>query len=310
MRPSLPLLAGLAAASLAWLAPAIARASACCGVGHSVGLRLTEAENAAFISTMRGAARIGSWASTRGFALPGEGDYDRQIRGEIGWLVRVKRRGEIGVLVPLVYTFRQAGELASSGGGVGDVTATGRFHITPAASPGWIPGISVSLGALIPTGRGADASEDVLASDATGLGAGELRPGITLEKAWGDGWLATAAFSAGWRTPFTTPAGISVKLAPRWQALAAVGPSWSWGFSLSLGVLYEREGSPEIDGIAAPDATRERTSAILFAAYDADDRWTLVASSQIDAPITGLGRNESAEAALSVGVRHTWGWKD
>ena len=137
MRSSLALLAGLAAASLAWLAPAIARASACCGVGHSVGLRLTEAENAAFISTMRGAARIGSWASTRGFALPGEGDYDRQIRGEIGWLVRIKRRGEIGVLVHLVYTFRQAGELASSGGGVGDVIATGRVHIIPAASPGW-----------------------------------------------------------------------------------------------------------------------------------------------------------------------------
>lgn len=297
--------------SLAALAsPRTASAAACCGAGHSVALRLSESENAAVVSGARGALRLGSWASSRDFSAPEGGDYDRELRGEIGVLMRVSRRFDVGAAVPLVYTFRRAGELSSSGGGIGDITASARFRVLSPSEYAWMPGVALTFAALLPTGRPAQASVDRLAADATGLGAVELRPGIVLEKTLADRWLATAGLSVGFRTASAAAGGPSVKLAPRLQAIAAIGPFWSSGLSLSAGVVYEREGGPSIDERVDPGATRERTGALFFAAYDVDSRWTVVASSQVDLPVSGLGRNEIALFALSMGLRRAWSFND
>lgn len=287
-----------------------ARASACCGVGHGVALPLSETENAAFLFSLKSSARVGSWSSSRSFAAPPEGDFDREIQAEIGWTVRASRRLELGVTVPMLYTFRHAGDLESTGGGVGDVGASARFRLPLPSTPAWIPSVSLTFGAMIPTGRSASESTDRLAADATGLGAAEFRPGLLVEKSWGDGWLATASISLGFRTLSRAPGGIEIGLAPRLQAIAAVGPSWSSGLSLAAGLGYEREPAPALNSVADPEAKRERSSAILFAAYDFDARLTLVGSSQIDLPITGLGRNESASVAITVGVRRAWSFYD
>lgn len=309
MRPS-PILAALLASALASLAPALARASACCGDGRGIGRHLADAERAGLSGSVRGAARVGSWSSTRDFTTPDTGTFDRELRAEIGWAVRASQRVEIGVVVPMLYTWKQAGELASSGGGAGDITASGRLELIAPSWSSWVPGTALTLSTLLPTGRGAQASTDLLGADATGLGAAEIRPGIAFEKTW-EGWFATITASVGVRTAYVGPSGTEVHLAPRWQILAAGGPVWSSGFSISVGALHEREAGPAMDGAAAPDsATRERTAVLLFAGYDFATRWTAIASSQIDVPLGGIGRNESAQIALSLGLLRTWGLHD
>jgi hypothetical protein len=307
---ALACLALLALLPLLPLEPRLAHASACCGAGHGIGQRLNDTEDAALSTAVGGAIRLGSWTHERSFIPPGEGDLDGELRAEIGWLVRVKRRAQVGLSVPLIYTLRQAGDLSSSGGGVGDITALARVDLLTPTAIRWAPGVALTLVALVPTGRGASRSTDLLAADATGLGTAEIRPGIALEKTWIEGWFAMAQLAVGLRIPYIAPSGLAIGLAPRWQALAAAGPSWSSGFSLSLGLLYEREAAPSLGGVTAPDAARERTAALLFAAYDIDMRYTVFISSRVDAPIPGLGRNEGALAAASIGLRRAWGMVD
>jgi hypothetical protein len=303
-------IASLVCFALGALAPRAALGSACCGTGYGIGQRLGDTEDAALSFGTRGSFRFGSWGADGSFAGPPGDDFERELRAEIGWFVRVKRRAQLGLTVPFIYTFRRAGALSSSGGGVGDVTAGGRLDLVDPGAYRWFPGVVLTLAAVVPTGRGASRSTDMLAADATGLGTAEIRPGIALEKTWIEGWFATAQASVALRTPYTSPSGLTVGLAPRWQALAAAGPSWSNGFSFSLGLLYEREGAPSLGGVASEGAARERTAALAFAAYDIDERYTVFITSQIDAPIGGLGRNEGASAAAALGLRRAWGMHD
>lgn len=288
------------------LAPADSHAAACCGTSHGLGQRLGPTERAAATSGVRVATRVGSWNARGDFGAMGSGDRDVELRAEIGWLVRAHDRFQIGASVPALATFRRLGEAASSGGGVGDVTLTARGDLVPLGSTGWAPSVALTLSGLVPTGRPARASHDALASDVTGLGAGEVRPGIVLEKTWDAGWSATVAASIGFRTAFTDASGATVALGPRFQVIAAGGPTWDFGLSIAGGIVHEREGAPSIDGAPATGAGRHRTAALLFAAYDIDPQWTVLGSAQFDLPIGGLGANELVAIAPQVSIRHAW----
>jgi len=298
----------LTAALLAALAaPGRARAAACCGSGHGVGPLLADAERAALTLGLGASLRVGQWSYRGEFRSLSGGDFDREIRAEIGWIVRAGQSFQLGVTAPAIYTFKQTGDLASSGGGAGDVTAFARYEIVPSRASRPYPGVALTLSTLLPTGRSAERSRDPLGADATGLGVAEIRPGIALEKRWDFGLYATAAASIGIRTVDHLASGALVAAAPRLQLFGALGPFWDMGLSTSLGILFEREAAPSIGGVAAAGAARARTAAVAFVAYDLDPRWTAVASATIDLPIRGLGQNEPLAVAPILGVRRVWG---
>lgn len=283
-----------------------ARAAACCGSGHGVGQWLGDSERAAASFAIRASDRFGSWTSDRDFVRPAPGNYDRELGAEVGWMTRAGRRLQLGVTVPLLATFRRLGASESSGGGAGDVRIAGRYEVLESGMAAWAPSVALTLGATLPTGRSASSSGDALGADVTGLGAAELRPGIGVEKSW-DGFHATVTASVGFRTPFYTASGDEVRLSPRLSLLAAAGPTWTWGLSLALGGIYEREAGARIGGRASPDATRERAALLAVLAYDINSRWTAIGAVQAELPIAGLGRNEVAAVVPSVGVRYVWG---
>ncbi|AUX42218.1 hypothetical protein SOCE26_036450 [Sorangium cellulosum] len=302
-------LAGVALVLSFALSSRAARASACCGTGHGVGHWLAPSERAAASFAVRGSEQIGSWTWAREFAPSAAGSYHRELRTDVGWMVRVQEHVQLGVAVPLMMVWKGARDGASSGGGAGDITAAGRIDLLESGVSPWIPAAALTLAVALPTGRPQGASSDRLGADVTGLGAAELRPGIVLEKSWGS-IQALLAASAGFRTRFHLPTGESLQLAPRVQILAAAGPAWPSGVSLAVGGLYEVEPWPTRDGRDTPGATRERTALLAVLACDITTRWTAIGNLQADVPISGIGREEIAFAALSAGVRYVWGRHD
>lgn len=276
-----------------------------------MGQWLSPSERAAVSLAVRGSERFGSWSLDREFALSAEDSHDRELRADVGWLVRVGERVQLGVTAPLLATWRGSRTGASSGGGVGDVAVTGRVEVIERDRFAWLPAAALTLGVTLPTGRSYRDSSDPLAADATGLGVAELRPGIVLEKAWGASFQALLAASVGVRSRYHQPTGEVLHPAPRLQIVAAAGPVWpASGLSLTLGGLYEREGAPRQDGRVLSDVTRERTALLAVLAYDVSARWTAIGNLQVDVPISGIGRAETTAAALSAGVRYVWGRHD
>ena len=290
--------------------PARADAAACCGAGHGVGPLLTDAERAAVTFGIGGTFELGSWTHRGAFHPMGEGDYRRELRVELGWIVRFLRDGQLGVTVPFVAPFARLGGESASGAAPGDVTVFGRYDVVRPRVMRWYPGVALTLSTTLPTGRPERSADFAAGRVATGLGAGEVRPGFALEKRWIQGFYAFVSGSVGVRTRFHLASGPEVALAPRYQVFAACGPFWEWGLSMSLGVLFEREPGPSIDGRVAPATARGRTAGVFFAAYDLDAHWTAVAQARVDLPIRGAGANEPVAIAPILGIRRVFGARE
>jgi hypothetical protein len=289
------------------LAPRPCRAAACCGKGHGLGQRLGPSERASATASTSLRERFGAYHAGGEYLPSASGNYDREARLELGWLVKASRRVQVGLIAPAVLTWRHLGDISSSGGGPGDVTLTGRYDVIPLEHEGWLPPFALTLSATLPTGRPAHASDDPLLADTTGLGVLELRPGIAVEKTW-DAWFAAGSISVGIRSPYTDSDGIRVELAPRLHAMAVAGPVWpSLGLSVAAGAVVEWEGSPTLSGRTPPNATRSRTSVATLANYDFTPHWTGTLSIQLDLPIQGFGRNDDTALEAGLGMRYVWG---
>jgi hypothetical protein len=307
MRASHVLIALTALPLLISLAPRPCRAAACCGKGHGLGQRLGPSERASATAGASLRERFGAYHAGGDYHPSAAGNYDREARLELGWLVKVGRRVQIGMIAPTVVTWRNAGEMSSSGAGPGDVTLTGRYDVISLEHQGWVPPFALTLTATLPTGRPAHRSRDPLLADATGLGVWELRPGIAVERTWHSSWFAAANLSVGIRSPYTGSGGERVELAPRASATAVTGPMWPWGLSLAAGALAEWEGSPTLSGRTPPNANRSRTAVATLAAYDFTPHWTGTLSIQLDLPIHGFGRNDHTALEAGFGMRYVWG---
>lgn len=298
-----PLAAASATAALGWAEPAFA--AACCGSSHGLGQQLGMAERAAASFSLKYTEQIGTWDS-KGSFVSTAGRTERELREELGFVTRAGKRLQIGLGVPFVYTWKGGGTASSSGGGIGDVTASGRADLLRAS--GWAPTVALTLSAVLPTGRPARRSSDPLVADLTGNGFGEIRPGLVLEESGLEGWFATLGTSVGLRTSFFEKNGVEVQPSPRLQLFAAAGPTWDSGFSLSVGGIFERESGPSLDGEgASPAATRYRTSMLGVAVYDLTPEWTALFSAQLDLPLSSVGQNETISISPVLGIRYVWG---
>ena len=288
------------------LAPRPARASACCGGGHGLGQRLGPLERASIGASLRFDSRLGSHRADARFAPIPAGDLDTESRVELSWLVKPVSRLQLGLTIPALLNARRLGGFGGVGGGLGDIVFSGRYDLVPLGDPGAVPPIALTAAITLPTGRAAADARDPLAADATGLGAAELRPGFVVEKIFADALSTTFAASVGLRTSFSTAGGDRVQLGPRYRLIAAAGPVFPSGLSLAAGLVHEGEPAPEVGGVVAQDASRRRTAALAFGAYDIHPRWTALASFELDLPISGLSKNEPARTGIAVGLRHVW----
>ena len=213
----------------------------------------------------------------------------------------------MGVSVPAIATWRLLAGRDASGGGVGDITALARSDIVPVTGWKGLPGVALTFSATVPTGRGPQRANDPLAADVTGVGTAELRPGLSFEKTWDSGWFATVLASVAFRTGYEAR-GSDIGLAPRLTLVGLAGPTFeSLGLSLGLGAIFETEGAPSIDGVTLDGSSRRRTALLVLGGYDLTQRWTLLASTTLDLPISELGQSESLGVAPALGARFVWG---
>lgn len=290
--------------------PSAARAAACCGGGHGLGQRLGPMERAAASASLRMSDRVGSHDPNGRFSLVRPGVIDGDARADLAFLVAPVRRLQLGLDVPFLLNLRRTTEQSAWGGGIGDVTASARFDIVPLSSAEGFPAVALTAAASIPTGKPLGQNDDPLGARATGLGAAEIRPGIFVEKTWEGTATAIFAASVGLRTPMIDASGEEVRLGPRARFVAAAGPVFHSGLSLSFGVVSELESAPRIGSTTASDGGRRRTAALGFVGYDLGTRFTLLGSIEVDLPISLLGKNEPSAVAVTLGLRRAFSWRD
>lgn len=288
----------------------VAWASACCGGGHGLGQRLGPMERGAVGVSLRDSPRFGSFGPSSRFSPIPAGSMDNEVRADLSLLFAPIRRVQLGLALPFLLNLRRFGEQSAWGGGLSDVSASFRVDLIPLSSPNGLPSIALTTSVLFPTGRPLNQDAGALGEGATGLGVGELRPGIFIEKTWEGKATAVIAGSVGFRTPSMGSLGESIQLGPRARFLAALGPVFSSGMSFSLGLVFEMEPAPTFSGIAAVDGDRRRTALLGFFGYDLSPRFTLLGSFEVDLPVSQLSKNEPSAVAISLGLRRAFSWKD
>jgi hypothetical protein len=233
------------------------------------------------------AAVVGSLQDVRGHWdqsgrwVPSRDAIDREYRVEARAMTKLSPRIQLGAIVPYLRTFRRFGDVASSGGGVGDVTLLARYDFVRVGGENGLPGIALTFASVLPTGRPPERANDALGAETTGLGTWEAKPGIAIEKSWWTGWFVSASVAAGI---------YGARYRTQLLSFASGGKSFTNGLGIAAGLSYER------------DAMRSRASALLLGSFEIDDHWQIFGSFSIDF----AGREQTGNRVVGLGLRRAW----
>jgi hypothetical protein len=309
-RSRFPERAALAVAAVLALGAAMprrARAQACCAGGAVVTpARLALHEDLALGVQMRARTNQGSFdASGRYLASSG---VEQIFEQDVAASVRATSRGQVGAVVPVVQTHRNAGTIDDWGGGVGDVALTARYDFLLATEALYWPGVALLAASTLPTGTPPDRASHPLAADATGAGTYDVTLGLSLEKArghlfaGGSGWL-THRFA---RTISVGGAGLDESFSTRF-ALLAVG-SYVFDSEAAIGLYVSAldEGPATING-ARDDTTSLRLTTLGAAGVlPIGDLWRVQGTAFLDVPLPSFGRNEPTGYGMTASLVRVW----
>jgi hypothetical protein len=245
---------------------------------------------------------IGSWQTSRRFlANPtGVGEYD--FEQDAFGAVRVLERGQLALLVPAVETYRRAPTAGSAlGGGIGDINASARYDFVAAREHGWIPGVALLAGVTFPTGRAPEDAKQVLAVDATGIGAFQINGALALEQTFGP-WLVNATAIVAGRTSHG-----GETLGAQWTFLGAVAYTFPNAAALAVSGsgVFEGDASSS-NGATVADSSKSAITLTLSGLWPLSGEWRLIGSSYLNPPIDSLGSNQPGDAGLTAGLIRSW----
>jgi hypothetical protein len=287
----------------AWASPSRARAQACCAGGSAVTPgRLELHEDALVGMQLKAATVLGSYdPSGRYFGSP-SGDTEGDLEQDLFGAIRVLRRGQVAVLVPLVETQRQdprdGGHL---GGGIGDINLSGRYDFLLAGVSRLVPGVAALAGITFPTGKPPELASPPLAVDATGIGAFQVNAALALEQTFGP-WLFNATGLVAVRT-----ARFGEQLAPQGTLLAAAAYTLPSDAAVALSAAYTFEGNASFDDGTTVAASSKRVTVLtLSGLLPLTDAWRLLGGLYLDPPLGGLGSNQPAVGGLTLTVIRSW----
>ncbi len=296
-------LGGLLATALACASPSTARAQACCAGGAAITPgRLALHEDALVGVQLKAATVLGQW-DAGGHYLPEaagetEGDFEEDLFGA----VRVLRRGQVALLVPLVETQRQNYSNGGAfGGGIGDVNVSGRYDFVLAGESRYVPGVALLAGVTFPTGKPPEYATQTNQVDATGIGAFQANGAVALEQTFGN-WLVDASGILAIRTP-----RFGEQLAPQGTLLAAVAYTFPSDYALALSASYTFEGDARYsDGTTVASSSRRATLVSLSGYVPLGDTWRLLGGVYLDPPVNALGSNQPVAGGLTLTVIRSW----
>jgi len=280
-----------------------ARAQACCAGASAVTPgRLALHEVALVGAQLHASALVGSFDAGGSYlAAPGsarEWDLEQDVFGS----VRVFKRGQLALVVPVVETWRRASGLSDFGGGIGDVNLSARWDFFHAGASRYLPGIAALAGVTFPTGVPVESASGALGADATGIGAFQFSGGIAFEQAFGP-WLVNLSGIVAARMPRTV-GDVTSLLAPQWTALATVAFVTRQEIALAASVSLACEADATINGVEVPSSERETPGLTVGALFPIRDTWRMQTALSWTPPI--LGRNQLASGGVVWTLVHSW----
>ena len=294
---------GLLAASLVTLIPARAFAQACCAGGSIVTPGRLELHEDALVGLQAKASSVFGSYDTAGryVAAPG-GDTELDFEQDLFGALRLLRRGQIALLVPIVETRRATPQQgAQFGGGVGDVNASARWDFIEAGQSRFVPGIALLAGLTFPTGRPPEQASPPLFVDSTGIGAFQINAALALEQTFG-AWLLNATVLGAKRAEHGGQTlGTQVTL------LSAAAYTFANDVALALSASYAFEGDATTrSGADVPLSAHHVTTVTVSGLLPLGDTFRLLGGLSLTPPVDSLGSTQPASAGLSLTVLHSW----
>ncbi len=266
-------------------------------------------EDALVGTQVRAATVLGSFDDGGHYAsAPSSGTSELDFEEDIFGALRVLRRGQIALLVPFVETRRSEQGISELGGGIGDINLSGRYDFFLAGQSKVIPGVAVLAGVTAPTGRPPDKAHNLLATDATGVGAWQANGGVALEQIYGP-WLFNVTELVAWRAPRTVAiASQSIDEALGPQLVTLVGGAYTFhdDGSVALFGSYTIEGKAMLNGGPEPASARRLALVALSAAHPLWNAWRLQGGLVLNPPVPGLGQNQTATYGITFTLIRSW----
>jgi hypothetical protein len=292
------------------LAPATARAQACCaGTGAVTPGRLGVLEDALVGLEAKAGLVAGSFdPGGRPVASPpgaGEVDLEQDAFGAL----RVLSRGQVSLLVPVVETWRQSRGSAEAGGGIGDVNANVRYDFLLAGASRVVPGLAVLAGVTFPTGTPADAPGlGPQETGATGIGAWQFNLGLAAEQVFGP-WLVNATGIVAQRTERTVGTGATAvheMLGLQWTALAAVAYTFESDAALAFSASEVIEGDASTNGADTPGSGRRLLTLSLSGLLPLGPDYRLQGALVDNPPIPAASEGQAADVGVTFTAVRSW----
>ena len=283
--------------------PSRAWAQACCAGGAAVTPgRLELHEDALVGATLKAAYGLGSYDTGGRFVSTPAGDTEGDFEQDLFAAVRVLRRGQVALLVPLVETQRQDPvDGGHVGGGIGDVNLSGRYDFVLAGESRYVPGVALLAGVTFPTGKAPEQASPPLAVDATGIGAFQANGALAVEQTFGP-WLFNATGIVAVRTP-----RFGEQLAPQVTLLGAAAYTLPSDLAFAFSAAYAFEGDAHAsDGTVVPDSSKRSTVLTLSALWPVTDTWRVLGGFYLNPPVGAVGSNQPAAAGLTLTVIRSW----
>ena len=285
------------------LCAAEASAQVCCTAGGAIEpARLMMHEKALVALQLHGSNGWGSLDRSGGFVFAPEGVRDTELQQTLIGTVRVLRRAQFALALPIVEIWRDAGSVHELGGGIGDVSLSGRWDFVYPAESETVPGIGVIAGAAFPTGRAPESAGLPLGSDATGTGVNQLRAGVNLEQVFGD-FVLSGTIAGAYALPHRV-GGVNELLGPELNLVLAGGYAINPVTQLALTFASLRGTDAVIDGAVAHGTARGLSSVALTAGRQLGRAWRLNAGLSCDLP--WLGQNRPVGFGGSFMLIHAW----
>ena len=281
--------AALLLVSLA-LAPRAARAQACCvGTGLVTPARLRVFEDYGAGVQTRVRSVLGSFNAGGAYVGSRAGDNELDLEQDLFGAARFGRF-QVALKLPFVETGRRETGVSAFGGGVGDVSASGRYDVIFAGDRPWWPGVAILAGLSAPTGRTVEESPDP--TSATGIGSFEGNLGLSVEQVMGRSFVSATAFLS--QQASRTVGTVTQSFGPRVTAILAGGHVLA--SELTLGAFVQ--------------GTRRSDQALVTAgaaaALPVGDYWRVQGTLSGDVPLSGWGRLQTTGAGLTVSLLRVW----
>jgi hypothetical protein len=294
---------GLTAASLA--VSTHAGAQACCAGSSAITPgRLGLHEDALVGLQLRGTSLMGSYDHRGRYRRSPPESSEVGLREDLVAGLRFLQHGQVAVLVPFVQTGRSVPGRSELGGGLGDVNLSLRYDLFEARRSAVFPGIAVLVGLTLPTGVPVESASNVLATDATGIGAVQTNGGVALEQIFG-AWTVSTAALVGRRWPREVQ-DVNQALGAEWTFVAAGAYTFPSEVALAMAAAYVLEGEARIEGVEQRDTSRHLLTTTASAVVPLSDRVRLQGTTFVNPPFSTVGVNQTVLAGLSFMVIYAW----